>query len=171
MKMEHGAGIFAAIRVYRHMGDPGMVMSLNKIKDIEDRNLISGYIAMFMEDFTLAQELFLDSSYRLAALEVSQANRFIFFSENFCYPLFSPSFFHPTLHSFLRLLIPSLRLFSVMLPFPFFSFIHSVSPLIISFFLSSCFPLALSLLYPLLLFSVVSPLLPRGGSICFHHAV
>ncbi|CAH1776664.1 unnamed protein product [Owenia fusiformis] len=58
------------IRVYRHIGNVGMVMSLQKIKGIEDRNLLSGYIAMFMEDFDLAQDLFLNSSQPLAALEM-----------------------------------------------------------------------------------------------------
>lgn len=37
---------------------------------IEDRNLLSGYLAMFMDDFNLAQELFLNSSKQVAALEV-----------------------------------------------------------------------------------------------------
>lgn len=38
---------------------------------IEDRNLLAGYIAMFLEDFNLAQDLFLASSRPVAALEVS----------------------------------------------------------------------------------------------------
>ena len=38
---------------------------------IEDRNLLSGYIAMFMEDFNTAQDLFLASGRPVAALEVS----------------------------------------------------------------------------------------------------
>ncbi|XP_064636625.1 WD repeat-containing protein 19-like isoform X3 [Lineus longissimus] len=59
-----------AIRVYRNIGDAGMVMSLIKIKDIEDRNLLSGFIAMFMEDFNLAQDLFLASGTPVAALEM-----------------------------------------------------------------------------------------------------
>ncbi|XP_074649650.1 WD repeat-containing protein 19-like isoform X1 [Tubulanus polymorphus] len=59
-----------AIKVYRHIADAGMVMSLQKIKNTEDRNLLAGYIAMFMEDFSLAQDLFLASSFPSAALEM-----------------------------------------------------------------------------------------------------
>ncbi len=61
---------FIAMRVYRHIGDVGMVMSLKTIKDIEDRNLLSGFIAMFLENFNTAQDLFLASSHPSAALEV-----------------------------------------------------------------------------------------------------
>ena len=60
----------AAMRVYRHIGDVGMVMSLQTIKNIEDRNLLSGFVAMFLEDFNTAQDLFLASSRPVAALEV-----------------------------------------------------------------------------------------------------
>ncbi|XP_013417652.1 WD repeat-containing protein 19 [Lingula anatina] len=59
-----------AMRVYRQIGDVGMVMSLQAIKDSEDRNLLAGYIAMFTEDFNRAQDLFLASSNPQAALEM-----------------------------------------------------------------------------------------------------
>ena len=59
-----------AMRVYRHIGDVGMVMSLQTIRNIEDRNLLSGHVAMFLEDFNTAQDLFLASSRPVAALEV-----------------------------------------------------------------------------------------------------
>ncbi|KAI0219650.1 WD repeat-containing protein 19 [Lamellibrachia satsuma] len=59
-----------AMRVYREIGDAGMVMSLQKVKAIEDRNLLAGYITMFLEDFNLAQDLFLASSLPVAALEM-----------------------------------------------------------------------------------------------------
>ena len=58
------------MRVFRHIGDVGMVMSLKTIKNIEDRNLLSGYVAMFLENFNTAQDLFLASSKPVAALEV-----------------------------------------------------------------------------------------------------
>ncbi len=48
-----------------------MVMSLQTIKNIEDRNLLSGFVAMFLENFNTAQDLFLASSRPVAALEVS----------------------------------------------------------------------------------------------------
>lgn len=38
---------------------------------LEDKNLLSGYVAMFLSEFNLAQDLFLASSKPLAALEVS----------------------------------------------------------------------------------------------------
>ncbi|XP_041357231.1 WD repeat-containing protein 19-like isoform X2 [Gigantopelta aegis] len=58
------------IRVYRYIGDAGMVSSLQKVKALEDKNLLSGYIAMFLSEFNVAQDLFLASSYPLAALEM-----------------------------------------------------------------------------------------------------
>ena len=39
---------------------------------IEDRNLLAGYVAMYLEDYSLAQDLFLASSNSKAALEVSE---------------------------------------------------------------------------------------------------
>ncbi|XP_059172519.1 WD repeat-containing protein 19-like [Physella acuta] len=59
-----------AIRVYRHIGDVGIVSSLQKIQAIEDKNQLSGYIAMFLGEFNLAQDLFLASQHPLAALEM-----------------------------------------------------------------------------------------------------
>lgn len=59
-----------AIRVYRQLGDVGMVMSLIKIRSVEDQNLLAGYISMFLQDFNVAQDKFLASSYPLAALEM-----------------------------------------------------------------------------------------------------
>ncbi|KXJ24489.1 WD repeat-containing protein 19 [Exaiptasia diaphana] len=59
-----------AIKVYRKIGDVAMVLSLEKIKDVEDRNLLSGYVAMFLEDYNTAQDLFLSSAQPSAALEM-----------------------------------------------------------------------------------------------------
>ncbi|KAK6976293.1 WD repeat-containing protein 19 [Biomphalaria glabrata] len=59
-----------ALRVYRHIGDASMVSSLQKIKPTEDKNLLCGYIAMFLGEFNSAQDLFLASQYPLAALEM-----------------------------------------------------------------------------------------------------
>ena len=53
------------------MGDAGMVLSLQSIRHVEDRNLLAGYVAMYLEDFNLAQDLFLASSNPTAALAVS----------------------------------------------------------------------------------------------------
>lgn len=46
---------FSAVRVYRHVGDAGMVMSLESILGIENKKLLAGHIAMFLQDFDLAQ--------------------------------------------------------------------------------------------------------------------
>ena len=59
-----------AIRVYRKLGDVGMVLSLEKIKNLEDKNLLAGNIAMFLGDFSTAQDLFLSSSQPVAALDM-----------------------------------------------------------------------------------------------------
>ena len=40
------------------------------LQNLEDRNLLSGNIAMFLGEFNLAQDLFLASGKPLAALEV-----------------------------------------------------------------------------------------------------
>ncbi|XP_046339799.1 WD repeat-containing protein 19-like isoform X2 [Haliotis rufescens] len=66
----HSLDLDFAIRVYRNIGDVGMVTSLQKVKSIEDKNLLSGYIAMFLGEFNPSQDLFLASSYPLAALEM-----------------------------------------------------------------------------------------------------
>ncbi|XP_076468006.1 WD repeat-containing protein 19-like [Babylonia areolata] len=59
-----------AVRVYRELGDVGMVSSLVKIMDIEDRNLLMGYVAMFLGEFNQAQDFFLASGTPVAALEM-----------------------------------------------------------------------------------------------------
>ncbi|CAB4023346.1 WD repeat-containing 19-like, partial [Paramuricea clavata] len=59
-----------AIKVFRKMEDVAMVLSLDEIQDVEDKNLLSGYIAMFMENYNLAQELFMASTNPSAALEM-----------------------------------------------------------------------------------------------------
>ena len=44
-----------AMRVYRQMGDVGMLWSLETIRDIEDIKLLAGYVAMFLGNFDQAQ--------------------------------------------------------------------------------------------------------------------
>ena len=45
--------------------------TLTLIQHIENRKLLVGYLAMYMEEFNEAQDLFLASSNPMAALEVS----------------------------------------------------------------------------------------------------
>ena len=59
-----------AVRVYREMGDAGMVMALEKIEDIQDKNLLAGHIQMLFSDCTQAQEMFLASTRPVTALEM-----------------------------------------------------------------------------------------------------
>ncbi|XP_076021576.1 WD repeat-containing protein 19 [Genypterus blacodes] len=59
-----------AIQVYRMSGNVGMVLSLQSIQGIEDRNLLAGHLAMFLGDYNLAQDLYLSSSSPIAALEM-----------------------------------------------------------------------------------------------------
>ncbi|XP_041121208.1 WD repeat-containing protein 19 [Polyodon spathula] len=66
----HHMEVEFAIRVYRMVGNVGMVMSLEQIKGIEDQNLLAGHLAMFTNDFNQAQDLYLSSSCPIAALEM-----------------------------------------------------------------------------------------------------
>ncbi|XP_077544266.1 intraflagellar transport protein Oseg6 [Haemaphysalis longicornis] len=59
-----------AIRIFRQIGDVGMVWSLRELCEVEDKNLLAAYLAMFRADFGVAQELFLASSQPTAALEM-----------------------------------------------------------------------------------------------------
>lgn len=59
-----------AIRVYRELGDAGMVMALEQIQDVENKNLLAGHVAMLFADYNQAQELFLTSSRPVTALEM-----------------------------------------------------------------------------------------------------
>ncbi|XP_033108550.1 WD repeat-containing protein 19-like isoform X2 [Anneissia japonica] len=59
-----------AMRVYRQIGEAGMLLSLLNILGTEDRNLLAGNLALIKKDFNLAQELFLASSSPMMALEM-----------------------------------------------------------------------------------------------------
>ncbi|XP_039456737.1 WD repeat-containing protein 19-like [Oreochromis aureus] len=59
-----------AIQVYRMSGNVGMVRSLQRIQGTEEMNLLAGHLAMFLEDYDRAQDLYLSSSSPVAALEM-----------------------------------------------------------------------------------------------------
>ena len=59
-----------AVRVYRQLNDVSLVWSLDEIKDIEDKKLLSGHIAMMLSDYQLAQDLYLQSSQPVEALHM-----------------------------------------------------------------------------------------------------
>nr|CAD7443869.1 unnamed protein product [Timema bartmani] len=58
------------LRVYRHIGDVGMVWLLQDIQHVEDQKLLNGHVAMFLQDFEKAQEWYLMSSRPVAALDM-----------------------------------------------------------------------------------------------------
>jgi len=60
-----------ALAAYRMLGDASMVLSLETIRHIEDKNLLAGHVMVLLErDTAAAQELFLRSSLPRAALEM-----------------------------------------------------------------------------------------------------
>ena len=59
-----------ALRVYRQLGDAGMVMALENYQPIEDRYLLAGNISLLFGDYQRAQELFLASTRPVAALDM-----------------------------------------------------------------------------------------------------
>ena len=59
-----------ATRCYRQLGDPGMVMALQKLEGIEDQHLLSGHMLLMFDDHAAAQDHFLQSTRPLAALEM-----------------------------------------------------------------------------------------------------
>lgn len=59
-----------AIRVYRQLGDAGMVMALENCVDVEDRYLLAGHVSLLFCDYARAQELFLASSRPIEALQM-----------------------------------------------------------------------------------------------------
>mmetsp|Transcript_838 Transcript_838/g.2234 ORF Transcript_838/g.2234 Transcript_838/m.2234 type:complete len:1438 (-) Transcript_838:93-4406(-) len=61
-----------AMRVYRQLGDAGMVMALEQIVHLEDKNLIAGHMALFNSDYQTAQDLFLSSSEPVEALHMQR---------------------------------------------------------------------------------------------------
>lgn len=59
-----------AYLVYNQLGDAAMVMALDELMAMEDKNLLAGHIAMLFCDYQRAQDLFLASSRPMAALEM-----------------------------------------------------------------------------------------------------
>ncbi|CAJ1052137.1 WD repeat-containing protein 19 [Xyrichtys novacula] len=59
-----------AIQVFRMSSNVGMVLSLQGIQGIEDKNLLAGHLAMFLGDYNLAQDLYMSSTCPIAALEM-----------------------------------------------------------------------------------------------------
>jgi hypothetical protein len=66
----HRLDVSTASRAYRQIGGAAMVMALQKLELIEDRNHLSGSIMVLLADYSAAQEFFLASSAPQAALEL-----------------------------------------------------------------------------------------------------
>ncbi|XP_054159699.1 WD repeat-containing protein 19-like [Oppia nitens] len=62
-----------AIKIYRHIQDSGFVNTLEKLKAIEERNLLAAHLANCCDRHDLAQTLFLISSQPLEALEMRKS--------------------------------------------------------------------------------------------------
>lgn len=60
--------INTALQVYRHIKNVAMVWALEEIRNIEERKLLAGHIALYLSLFDLAQEWYLASSDPGAAL-------------------------------------------------------------------------------------------------------
>ena len=59
-----------ASRVYRHVGDIGMVWTLDEFRSIEDKKLIGGHVFMMMGDYDSAQNMYLQSGTPVEALHM-----------------------------------------------------------------------------------------------------
>ncbi|KAJ3055204.1 WD repeat-containing protein 19 [Rhizophlyctis rosea] len=59
-----------ARRVFRHLKDAGMVMALDDVEGMEEKNLMAGHLSAIFADWSGAQELLLASTDPLAALEL-----------------------------------------------------------------------------------------------------
>ncbi|RHY33017.1 hypothetical protein DYB32_001946 [Aphanomyces invadans] len=68
----HTLDITLSKRVYRQLGDAGMVMGLNRIEHVEDKNLLAGHVSMLFGQYDQAQKLFLNSSDPMAALTMQR---------------------------------------------------------------------------------------------------
>lgn len=44
-----------AVHVYRQLGDAGMVMGLERIAYVEDKNLLAGHVALLFGNYQTAQ--------------------------------------------------------------------------------------------------------------------
>jgi len=62
--------IDVALRVYRQLGDAGMVMALLQSQNVEDKFALAGNIALLFGDYARAQELYLASSRPICALDM-----------------------------------------------------------------------------------------------------
>ncbi|KAF5223304.1 putative intraflagellar transport protein F6 [Trypanosoma cruzi] len=70
VKALHVLDVELAIRLYRQLSQPSLVLCLENIKHINEKNLLIGHISMIMGFFKDAQSFFLRSSQPLCALQM-----------------------------------------------------------------------------------------------------
>ena len=66
----HVLDIELAIRCYRQLGQPAMVMALERISNIHEKNMLLGHVALAFRNYNDAQNFFMRSSTPIAALEM-----------------------------------------------------------------------------------------------------
>eukprot|EP01012_Entosiphon_sulcatum_P034005 TRINITY_DN4306_c0_g1_i1.p1 TRINITY_DN4306_c0_g1~~TRINITY_DN4306_c0_g1_i1.p1 ORF type:complete len:1383 (+),score=422.30 TRINITY_DN4306_c0_g1_i1:301-4449(+) len=59
-----------AMRVHRHLGQPAMVMALERIQHVQEKHLLLGHVCMFFKQFDEAQQHFMRSSHPHMALDM-----------------------------------------------------------------------------------------------------
>ncbi|PRP88379.1 WD repeat-containing protein 19-like [Planoprotostelium fungivorum] len=59
-----------AFNVYRQLGDPAMVLALQSLMSIEERNLLAGHVALLLKEYAIAEQMFIGSSRNITALEM-----------------------------------------------------------------------------------------------------
>jgi len=69
-KALHLLDVDLAIRVYRTLNEPAMVMALEKIQHIREKNILLGHVAVIFHQFNEAQNYFTRSSNPMLALEM-----------------------------------------------------------------------------------------------------
>lgn len=70
VKALHMLDVELAIRLYRQLSQPSLVMYIESIKHINEKNLLIGHVSMIMGYFKDAQNFFLRSSQPLCALQM-----------------------------------------------------------------------------------------------------
>ncbi|PIC42692.1 hypothetical protein B9Z55_009686 [Caenorhabditis nigoni] len=61
---------FSAIRIFREIGDAAMVMALEQIEAIEEKNLLHAQIYTILGRYDEAEQMYLDSSRPIEALNM-----------------------------------------------------------------------------------------------------
>lgn len=69
----HVLDIAVATRAYRQLGDSGMVLGLQRLAGVEEKNLLAGHVLLLFGEYGEARRLFLSSSEPIAALHMQRS--------------------------------------------------------------------------------------------------